>query len=155
MQKKIVLLLILVMLCFSGCSAPGTSAQTEADSSVEMTEAVELKTGESVIVTVSMEDSGAIKSMALSFSFDDDAFEVVDGGWLGKKSVIEDFNKENKDAVIAFMNDTNYSGEIFELELKAKQDISVSDDMITVKPVLKNEQLSIECKGIELSFAKK
>ena len=143
------------MLCLTGCTAPETSVDAESDLSVEVNEAVELKTGESILVTVSMEDSGAIKSMALSFSFDDDALEVVAGDWLSKKAVISDFNIENKDAVIAFINDTNLSGEIFELELKAKQDISVSDDMITVKPVLKNEQLSIECKGIELSFAKK
>lgn len=132
------------MLLFSGCS------KSEYTSTP-----IDVKKGEVLSVRVSMEDSGAIKSMALSLYFDDDAFELVDGEWLNQQAIIADFNIENKDAAIAFKQDTNYSGEIFEFSLKAKKDITVIDDVIAVETVLKNEQLTIECKGINLSFAKK
>ena len=80
-----------------------------------------VKNGESFTVTVNLTDSGAIKSMALSIFFDDDAFLVVDGTWLNHNGEIADFNKETKDAAIAFKDEVNFSGEIFSFTLKAKK----------------------------------
>ena len=101
-----------------------------------------------------MEDSGLIKSMALTVYSDDDAFEIVDGKWLSQQAVIADFNKENKDAAIAFKEDTDYCGEIFEFTVKAKKDLTVVNEMFDVDAVLKNEQKTLSCKGITLSFVK-
>ena len=114
----------------------------------------EVKSDETFTVNVKMEDSGNIKSMALSLYLDDDAFEVVDGEWLNHKAVIADFNKTNKDAAIAFKEDTNYCGEIFKFTMKAKKDLTIIDDMIIVEAVLKNGEETLECKGIELSYTK-
>ena len=159
LQKKIAMLLILAILCLTGCTAaPGSPSESGSSVDVnnnQVTEAVDLKAGDSLVVTVTMADSGVIKSMALSFSFDDSAFEIVDGDWLNQHAIIADFNIENKDAAIAFKEDTNYCGEIFEVELTAKKDITVVDNIITVDPVLKNEQLDVECKGLTLSYEKK
>ena len=115
----------------------------------------EVKRDEVFSVSVTMADSGNIKSMALSLYLDDNAFEIVDGQWLNQNAVIADFNKSNKDAAIAFEEEINYCGEIFRFNVKAKKDLTIIDDMIIVEAVLKNEQETLECKGIDLSYTKK
>ena len=144
-MKKVSILLILltVLLIFSGC---GKSKQSY--------EKFTVSADETFFVTVSMKDSGKIKSMALSIYLDDSAFELLEGEWLNQNAVIADFNKENKDAAIAFEKDTVYCGEIFRFSIKAKKELTIIDDMIIVEPVLKNEQVTIECKGIELAYSK-
>lgn len=92
--------------------------------------------------------------MALSIFFDDDAFLVVDGTWLNHNGEIADFNKETKDAAIAFKDEVNFSGEIFSFTLKAKKDLVIIKDVIMVEAVLKNENEDVECKGISLTYAK-
>lgn len=140
---SVLLLLFTVLLLFSGC---GKSESAKDKFSV--------KENETFFVTVSMEDSGEIKSMALSLFFDDNAFELVNGEWLSHNAVIADFNLQNKDAAIAFEENTNYCGEIFRFSLKAKKDLIIIDDMIMVESVLKNEQETLECNGITLVYAK-
>lgn len=112
----------------------------------------DVKAGDVFTVRVSMEDSGLIKSMALTIYSDDETFEILDGKWLNHQAVIADFNRENKDAAIAFKDDTNYHGEIFEFTVKAKKDITVIDEVFSVEPVLKNEQNKLQCNGISLSY---
>lgn len=145
MKKKIsvVLVILTVIMIFSACNP--TKGGTD-DFSV--------KNGESFTVTVKLTDSGAIKSMALSIFFDDDAFLVVDGTWLNHNGEIADFNKETKDAAIAFKDEVNFSGEIFSFTLKAKKDLVIIKDVIMVEAVLKNENEDVECKGISLTYAK-
>ncbi|MBQ8767336.1 MAG: hypothetical protein IJZ16_11110 [Clostridia bacterium] len=140
---SILLALTLLMLVFSSCK------KTDI-----ISEPFDVKTGDTFTVKVSMEDSGLIKSMALTVYSDDDAFEIVDGKWLSQQAVIADFNKENKDAAIAFKEDTDYCGEIFEFTVKAKKDLTVVNEMFDVDAVLKNEQKTLSCKGITLSFVK-
>ncbi len=146
MNKKVsvILVLITVLMIFSGCK----KSESTADK-------FEVKSGDVFLVKVSTAESGAIKSMALTLYFDDNAFELIDGEWLGHDAVIADFNKENKDAAIAFGEDTNYFGEVFEFSVKAKKDLIIIDDMFIAEAVLKNEQETIECKGITLSYTKK
>lgn len=145
MNRKIsfILVLVTVFLMLSGCKEEAASDKFSVVS------------GDEIIVTVSMEDSGAIKSMALSLYFDDNAFELLEGAWLNHNAEIADFNKENKDAAIAFLEENCYSGEIFEFSVKAKKDITIIKDVFMAEPVLKNEQETIECKGITLSYEKK
>lgn len=142
-KKSILLVLFAVLLVFSGC---GKSNPSDGRITVEA--------DETFFVTVSMKDSGNIKSMALSVYLDDSAFELLEGEWLNQDAVIADFNKENKDAAIAFEKDTVYCGEIFRFSVKAKKDLTIIDDMIIVEPILKNEQVTFECKGIELAYSK-
>lgn len=144
-MKKVSILIVLfsVLLVLSGCYYP-------KDADVKFMVEAE----ETFFVTVSMEDSGAIKSMALSVYFDDDAFEVIAGEWLNHDAVIADFNIEAKDAAIAFEKNSNYCGEIFRFSVRAKKELTIIDDMIIVEPVLKNEQVTIECKGIELAYSR-
>ena len=144
-MKKVSILLALlsVLLVFSGC---GKSKMAEQNFIV--------KAEETFFVTVSMKESGEIKSMALSVYLDNNAFELLEGEWLNHNAVIADFNKEAKDAAIAFEKGTDYCGEIFRFSVKAKKDLTIIDDMIIVEPVLKNEQVTVECNGIELAYSK-
>lgn len=145
MKKSISVLLIAISLIFvfSGCK------KTQTDS-----EAFEVKSGDTFFVKVSMEDSGLIKSMALTIYSDDSAFKIIDGKWLNHQAVISDFNKEKKDAAIAFKEENNYCGEIFELEVQAKKDLTIIDGMFDVDTVLKNGQEMVTCKGITISYDK-
>ena len=136
-----VLLLLLPVLF--GCS------KTE-----ESTDAFQVKTGETFSVTVAMENSGAVKSMALTLYFDENAFELVDGAWLAENGIIADFNRETKDAAIAFEEETELQGEVFEFQLTAKKDLTIIDDIIVVEPILKNGRDSIVCKGLTLLYSK-
>ena len=144
-MKRISILLVLlsVLLVFSACGKPELEKDRFA-----------VKAGETFFVTVSMDDSGSIKSMALSLYFDDNAFELISGEWQNHNAVIADFNMQTKDAAIAFDEDTNYCGEIFKFSLKAKEDLIIIDDMIIVESVLKNEQKTLDCKGIGLVYTK-
>lgn len=144
MKKCISVLLIAISLIFvfSGCKKANQSPNNDT---------FNVKSGDTFLVKVSMEDSGMIKSMALTFYTDDNAFEIVDGSWLNHDAVIADFNKENKDAVIAFKDEVNYCGEIFELEVKAEKDLTIIDGMFDVDTVLKNEQEEVACKGVTIS----
>lgn len=144
-KKAIVLLLTLAMILlnFSGCVKEN-----------HWCDSIEVKSGEMFSVKVSMEESGTIKSMALDLDFSDEDFELVSGNWKSENAIISDFNKVNKDAAIAFQDDTDFHGDIFELSLTAKRDIVVGVGSITVKAVLKNEQREIECKGISLAYSK-
>lgn len=102
-------------------------------------------------VKVSMDDSGLIKSMALSIKFDENSFELLDGKWINHNAVLSDFNKENMDAVISFADEENFYGEIFEFRLRVKKDMTFSLDDIRVNPILKNGVDDIVCKGIVLA----
>lgn len=146
MKRNISVFLIAVLLIFglAGCK---NEQKSSSDS-------LKLKSGETFVVKVSMEDSGLIKSMALTIYSDDNTFEIVGGNWLNHNAVIADFNMENKDAAIAFKEETNYCGEIFEFEVKTKKDITVIDDMFDVDTVLKKEQETVTCKGVTLSYSK-
>lgn len=114
----------------------------------------DVKAEEVFTVRVSMEDSGSFNSMALTIYSDDGAFDIIDGKWLNQQAVIADFNKENKDAAIAFKEETNYCGEIFEFTVKAKKDLTIIDNMFEVEPIIKNEQGKINCEGITIYFVK-
>lgn len=144
-MKKISILLVLlsVLLVFLGC---GKSKPSDKKFTVEA--------DETFFVTVSMKESGEIKSMALSVYFDNNAFELLEGEWLNHNAVIADFNKKAKDAAIAFEKDTDYCGEIFRFSVKAKKDLTIIDDMIIVESVLRNDQVTVECNGIELAYSK-
>ena len=135
--------LALLFLVFYGC-----------DRSKDESGPFDVKAGEIFTVKVSMEDSGAIKSMALTVYSDDNAFEIIDGKWLNHKAVIADFNRENKDAAIAFKEETNYCGEIFEFTVKAKKDMTIIDEMFSVDAVLKNGEQKLTGNGIKLSYVK-
>lgn len=138
---SIVLAVVLLLSVFTGCGK-----KDDEDTRFD------LKAGDVFTVRVSMEESGIIKSMALTIYSDDETFEILDGKWLNHQAVIADFNRENKDAAIAFKDDTNYYGEIFEFTVKAKKDVTVIDEVFSVEAVLKNNQSIIQCNGISLSY---
>lgn len=145
MKRKISVLLLLLVLTmtFFGCGKDSGKSDS-----------LTVKKDEEFTVNVTMEDSGSIKSMALVFYWDDNAFEIIEGQWLNHNGIIADFNKENKDAAIAFNEETNFCGEIFELKFKAKRDMIIIDGMFDADTVLKNKQETIKCHGISFSYAK-
>lgn len=169
MKKRIVVIIILVLVLLASVlilnhfRSGSNQILTNTEQSQLSTDEITGLTSESAVVTtvksgdiftvkVNMDDSGLIKAMALSLQFNEDDFELVDGQWLNHKAEISDFNLENRDAAIAFMEARNYYGEIFEFRLKAKKDVSVNLDDIRVNPILKNGVDDVACKGIILSI---
>lgn len=143
-MKRIVsffLVFFLTFLLFSGCKSNNAIVQP-----------LNLKSGDIVKITVSMKDSGEIKSMALSVDFDQDDFELLEGQWLNHQAILSDFNLDTKDAAIAFEEGTKYNGEIFSFFLQAKRDVIASTNDINVIPILKNEERDIPCNGIGLAI---
>ena len=145
-MKKVTFFLLvfwLILFQFSGCRENEKTLQS-----------LELEMGNVVLVTVVMEDSGSIKSMALSVKYNQEDYELLDGQWLNHQGVIADFNLENQDAAIVFKDETNYYGEIFEFRLRAKHNLVASVDDISIVPVLQNEGEMISCNGITLAMQK-
>ena len=145
-MKRIIsffLVVSLALLLLSGCKSDNEIAQS-----------LDLKSGDVVEVTVTMKDSGKIKSMALSVNYNQDDFELLDGQWLNHQAILSDFNLDTKDAAIAFEDGIKYFGEIFSFRLQAKHDFTASTDEISVIPVLKNEERDISCSGIGLAMEK-
>lgn len=145
MKRKISVLLLLLVLTMTFFACGKDTGKSDY---------LKVKKDEEFTVSITMEDSGAIKSMALVFYWDDDAFEIIEGHWLNHSGIIADFNKENKDAAIAFNDETNFCGDIFELKFKTKKDMIIIDGMFDADAVLKNKQETIKCRGISFSYAK-
>ena len=85
-MKRIIsffLVVSLALLLLSGCKSDNEIAQS-----------LDLNSGDVIEVTVTMKDSGKIKSMALSVNYNQDDFELLDGQWLNHQAILSDFNLE-------------------------------------------------------------
>lgn len=65
-----------------------------------------------------------IKSGALSYSFDEEVFELVEGSakWMLSSLFIKDVDIENKNAIFAFASEKTVTGDVFALTLKVKEE---------------------------------
>lgn len=77
----------------------------------------EIKAGETVTVTVSINDCKA-NSLGIIPSYDENAFELVSGEWLLADGDLTDFS--DGCAVIAYMSEKDFTGDVFRFVLRAK-----------------------------------
>lgn len=137
-MKKVISLLICLVLTFSisVCAFAAGNATVNSAASVDTA-----KLGDTITVTVSLKDSAAFKSIALTPSYDTAVFEMVSGEWLLTDAQIKDVSKTN--AAIAYSTAVEKSGDIFKYELKVKDSAALANTTIKTDAVIKNSTTSI------------
>ncbi|MBR5314931.1 MAG: hypothetical protein IKU45_05930 [Clostridia bacterium] len=98
----------------------------------------EIKIGETVTITVVLENCPRIKTLGITPVYDDSAFELVSGEWLLKDGLIADFNKTTGDGAFTYTEDKDCNGEIFKYVLKAKAVSIFGDTTASVTAILQN-----------------
>ena len=128
------------------CLLLALSVTVFADGNAKVTANIaadEVKRGEEITVSVSLENCAPLKSMAITPNFNKDVFEVVSGKWLldGEGALIANFNGVS--GATAFSKEVSLNGVIFEFVLKAKADAKLAASDITVDVVIKNGNTAI------------
>ena len=85
------------------------------------TDKTKVNRGDSILVTVSVEEFADCKSGALKITFDNKMFTRSDDEWMLKGTTL---SVAEGDAVFAFSSGQKISGEIFRFKLTAKGDAS-------------------------------
>ena len=137
-MKKILSLLLCVVLCIA--SQMNVFA-AEPTINYEISDS-EIKLGETVTITVSINNYQPLKSLFLDINFNTDILEVVadDWEWLIDGGLIQDFDTDKLNAVYGLSSAKDVNGDIFRFTLRAKADALSAGDMdITIKPQLRDE----------------
>lgn len=136
MKKVSILLWIFAMIW---CAALPTFASETPEVTITASSA-KVNIGDEVIFTVSLSGCPKVKAMAFVPSFDTEVFEYVlvssaddapadQCGSFLVSGALFDFSAEEKNAVIAFMSETEVNGEVLTFKLKAKK----ASESFTVK----------------------
>ncbi len=142
-MKKIISLLIGLIIVFAACvPAFATDSVTLSGNAT----ASNITQGEQLTITYSVSEC-TLKSMALSFSYDANAFEVVSGKWLMSGTIMADVFKQPNKAVAAFGEETTVNGPVFELVLKAKDTGSTGNSSVSANPEIKISTTVIPSTG--------
>ena len=86
--------------------------------------------GETVTVVFTLPHEYAnVKSGALTYTFDENVFELVEGSakWMLSSMFIKDVDTENKNAIFAFTSEKTISGNLFTMTLKIKDSAAYGD----------------------------
>lgn len=138
-MKKIISLLVCLVLVFSlsiSAFAAG-SAKVNSNSSANV-----VKLGDTITVTVSLNDCAPFKSMALTPNYDKNVFEMVSGEWLLTGATLSNFNGTS--AAIAYTPVVEKSGAIFKYVLKVKDNATLNNTTIKTDAVIKNGATPVE-----------
>ena len=126
------------MILILAISVPAFAA---GDATVACVAKGEVKRGETVTVTVTMNNCGAFKSMAITPSYDKNIFDMLSGEWLITGAMLADFNGTN--AAIAYSTEVTKSGDVFRFVLVAKEDAAVGNTTVKANAVVKNGNTSV------------
>lgn len=77
--------------------------------------------GEEVTFTVDVNNGDNIKAMMITPDYNKNAFELVDGEWLVKNSLLSDFSLDTGDGVIAFDGGVSVNQSVFSFTLRVKK----------------------------------
>lgn len=101
-----------------------------------------IKIGETVTVTVHLENCHKIKTLGITPSYDKEIFTLVSGEWLLKDGLIADFNASTGDGVFTYSEDKDCNGEIFRYTLRAKSTSIFGDTTLSATAILQNSDYS-------------
>ena len=149
-KKLIVLTLSIAMLLMS--VLPMTIASAAETATVTATpDKSSYAVGETVVINVAV-DSATVKSIGLSWTYDNTALEFVSGAWT-INGAIADVEEEAPRAAFAYEAATETAGNIFALTFTVLKDDA--DTTVTVTPVLKNGTTVIDAAAAvaTVSFA--
>lgn len=133
-MKKLLSLMVAAILVTSLCVtgfAAGNSISCTASKS-------DVKVGETVTVSVTLTNADPFKALGLSFEYNTNAFELVNGEWFIQGALLKDVDKAKYKAAVAYKDQTVQNGEIFTFELKVKGGVELGAYDITVVPTMKN-----------------
>ena len=132
-MKKLLSFLLSILLVIQ--IAPVAVAQTNAEVHVESTTAMR---GETVSITISVQDYVEAKSIYIVPVYDEDILEIVSGTWLVSGVLADDWSAAFGDAAIAFAENTNINTDIFELVFKVKDNAAaVKNTSVSCEIVIK------------------
>lgn len=125
MKKVLLLILSIAIVLSTVCIA------VVADENVQEEQVL---AGETVtVVFVVPEEYSNIKSGALTYDFDENAFELVEGSakWMLSSLFIKDVKTETREAIFAFSGTKNVKGDLFTMTLKVREDAPLGDYKVT------------------------
>ncbi len=80
--------------------------------------------GENITLSITLKNTDALKSIALSgITYDSNALELIGGSWMFENSALSNVDITKKVAAIAFSNNTDCNGIIFSLIFKVKENV--------------------------------
>ncbi len=135
----IVAVIMVVSICVT-CFAAGNSISCTASKT-------DVKIGETVSVSVTLTNSDAFKAFGLSFEYNTNVFEFVNGEWFIQGALLKDVDKAKNKAAVAYKDPTVQNGEIFTFDFKVKSGIEVGTYDISVVPTMKNGTDTINITG--------
>ncbi len=140
-MKKIKSLAIVLLSVFLLVGAITANAETSANVTVD---SVEANVGETVTVAVNVKGCGNAKSLAVIPVYDESVIEIKSGKWLLEGAILsQDWSYETGDAVIAYDNETDINGKIFEFEVAVKSGAENGTKIpISCEIVIKNEDVT-------------
>lgn len=133
-MKKLFSLIVAVIMVASLC-VTGFAAGNSISCTASKTE---LKVGETVSVSVTLTNSDPFKAFGLSFEYNSNVFEFVNGEWFIQGALLKDVDKTKNKAAVAYKDQTVQNGEVFTFEFKVKGGAEVGAYDITVVPTMKN-----------------
>ncbi len=130
--------IMVASLCVTGFAA-GNSISCTASKT-------DLKVGETVSFSVSLTNTDAFKAFGLSFEYNTNVFEFVNGKWF-IQGTLRDVDKAKNKAAVIYKDATVQNGEIFTFEFKVKSGVEVGTYDISVVPTMKNGTNTINITG--------
>ena len=102
--------------------------------------------GDTVTITVAIEKSVTIKSVALTPSYDTDVLELISAEWL-IDGLLVDFDYTKGNGAAAFAAETDCIGDIMVLTFRVKEAAVFGETAVYVTPVLKKGAESVPCES--------
>lgn len=103
----------------------------EEDNSQLVIQSRTARAGEIITVSLELENASQLKSLALSeLLYDDETLELLGGEWKLENSILQNWSSEKCTGEIAFANNTDVNGLVFELTFKIKDTAEGGDYFI-------------------------
>ena len=114
---------------------------------------VEAAAGDTVTITISFEDTAPVKSMMITPQYDENALEMKSGKWNGDVSdmalLSANWSKKSGNAVLAFEENTDISGVVFEMKFAVKSGSKVSAEIIAKTMDENGDEVDIDLNVID------
>lgn len=148
MRKVLTALLVLVFVLQM---LPAAFAEPAAEATLT---SVSAQRGETVTVTVAVNNCADAKSVYIVPQYDETVLEIVSGTWLVSGMLADDWSAAFGDAAIVFSANTDINKDIFRLEFKVKEDAAIGQTSnvgceLVVKTMDGQEEIQVDVAVVE------
>lgn len=116
---------------------------------------IETKTaapGDTVTVSIALENAPALKTLAIrDIVYDASKLELVGGKWNAEGAIIADWNQADKNAVLAFGQNTDVNGVIFTLTFKVLEEAEDAEVAVSCKLTAREKPENGEETEVDIS----